>query len=77
MPISINAMLTKVLLLISSFSARYDNSGTKTYPRDSNIGISFSFTPLLMAVMLMSKDPKKMAYATMTLQLSIERKKPL
>lgn len=49
-----------VLLDIFSFNTMYESKGTKTYPNDSRIGISLRFTPLLIAVILIKREPKKM-----------------
>ena len=58
MPISISDILNKVLFVIFSFKNKQANIGTKTFPKDSKIGISFNFTPLRIAVILISKEQK-------------------
>lgn len=63
---------TSIRLSIFSLMNTHERMGTNTYPRDSSTGMSFRFTPLLIAVMFKSSEPKKMAYASITLQLSID-----
>lgn len=48
-----------VHFVILSFSTKKDIKGTKRYPNDSKIGMSFRLTPLLIAVMLMNSELKK------------------
>lgn len=50
-----------VLCSIFSFNITNDKIGTNTYPKDSRIGKSLRFTPLLIAVILMNSAPKKIA----------------
>lgn len=50
-----------VLFSIFSFNITNDKIGTNTYPKDSRIGKSLRFTPLLIAVILMNSAPKKIA----------------
>lgn len=43
---------------IFSFRTKNDSKGTKIYPNDSKIGMSLRLTPLLIAVILITNDPK-------------------
>ena len=45
-------MAITFLMFNFSESKKKDRIGTKTYPKDSKIGISFSFTPYLSAITL-------------------------
>ena len=59
MPNNINAIDRHMRFVIFSPMKKYDKIGTNTYPSDSIIGNSFISTPLLIAVMLMNSDEKK------------------
>lgn len=72
-PVMIKVIDKMVFFDISSFSTRNESKGTKTYPSDSKIGKSLRFTPLLIAVIFIIKEPKKIAYAVITRQFNIER----
>ena len=56
---------------ICSFNNKKDKRGTKTYPNDSSIAISFSWIPLLIAQMLINREPRNMTYAKITRGLTI------
>lgn len=71
----INRIEIRVFIVIFSFRRKKDNMGTKTYPNDSNIGISFRLTPCLIAVILINSEHEKYTYANITLQLYSEKKK--
>lgn len=52
------------LIVMGSLKKEKDRIGTKIYPRDSNMGISFSPRPFFMAYMLIAIDTNIMLYAT-------------
>lgn len=52
---------------IFSFKIKKDKIGTNTYPKDSNMAISFSCRPLLIAQILTSRAKKNTAYAIITI----------
>ena len=60
-PIIIKNMLIIVRLDMVSLTKKQANNGTNIYASDSKIGKSFSFTPLLIAVILISSAPPKIA----------------
>lgn len=57
---------------IFSCRKKKERMGTKIYPEASKAGNSLRFNPCRIAATLISMEPKKMAYARMTRQLSIE-----
>ena len=59
-PIKIINMATNVLLLIFSDKKSIERSGTKIYPKDSKIGMSFRLIPYFSPKTLIRVEPKKM-----------------
>jgi len=46
---------------IFSLQKRYERMGTKTYPKDSIIGMSFTLTPYFNAIISRNTTPTKIA----------------
>lgn len=64
-------MANIIFLEICSFKNKKDNIGTKIYPNDSNMAISFSCTPLLIAQMFTNNAVKKIKYEKTTIGFTI------